>query len=136
MKTNFSEYLAKKDAQKIIDQFGQDYKGKSIVLYGAGLFAGELIRHYDFSELNIIGVADIKFRGDCEGDFYSYKKFAPEDLLEMDFDVLLITTYDDTYIKHFLFKELLQGEEVKFKVKTLIRLSLFEYIKGIIKKEI
>lgn len=136
MKTNFSEYFAKKDAQTLIDKFAKKCERKSVILYGAGLFAGELIRHYDFSGLNIIGVADIKFTHDHVGDYYGYKKFSPEDLLETDFDLLLITTYDDTYIKHFLFDELFQDKDIKFKVKTLIKMNLIEYIKGLIKKEI
>ena len=133
MKTNFKDYLEKKKAQNTIDKFAKQFDNKKVILYGAGLFSGELLRNYDFSKLNIIGVADKKFQDNCEGDFYGYKKFGPYDLLETDFDLLLITTYDDTYIKDYFSRDLLQGENVKFKIKTLIQLNLFEYIKEVIK---
>lgn len=136
MRTNFKEYLEKKKAQKVIDETAEKYKDKKIVLYGADLFAGDLFRNYDISKLNILGVADKTFQNHCEGDYYGYKKFTPLDLLETDFDLLLITAYDDTDIKEYLKKDLLQGEEIKFKIKTLIKLSLFEYIKELLNGEI
>lgn len=136
MKTDFKDYLKKKKAQKKIDEIAKQYKDKKIVLYGAGLFASELIRNYDFSSLNIIGVADKKFQDNFDGDFYGYTKFSPYDLLETEFDLILITTYDDTDIKKFLKNELLQGENITYEIKTLIGLNLFEYIKGVFKNEV
>lgn len=136
MKTNFKEYLEKKKAQKIIDKFAKKYEGKRIVLYGAGLFAGDLIRNYDFSKLNIIGVADKTFQENNDGDFYGYKKFGPYDLLQEDFDLLLITTYDDTSIRDFIENTIMHAKNAKFEVKTLISLNLFEYIKALIKQEV
>lgn len=136
MKTNFKEYLEKKKAQKLIDEIASKYEDKKVVLYGAGLFAGELFRNYDFSKLNIIGVADKKFQDNYEGDFYGYPKLGPDDLLETDFDLLLITTYDDTYIKDFLKNDLFSAEEKIFEIKTLVRLNLFEYIKELCKGDI
>lgn len=132
MKTNFKEYLEKKKAQCAIDKISKEFGYKQIVLYGADLFTGDLVRNYDLSKLNIIGVADESFRKDSEGDYYGYQKFAPEDLLETDFDLLLITAYDDIEIKKYLKKDLFQGEEVKFQIKSLIRLNLFEYIKEVL----
>lgn len=136
MQTNFKEYLAKKKTQKQIDKIAKQYENKKIILYGAGLFAGDLLRNYDFSKLNIIGVADKKFQDNCEGEFYDYKKFGPYDLLENDFDLLLITTYDDTYIKDYFENDLLQGENISFEIKTLIRMNFFEYLAGIVKGDL
>lgn len=136
MKTNFKDYLKKKNTQKAIDKIALQHGYKKIVLYGAGLFAGELFRNYDFSHLNIVGIADKKFEKEFEGDFYGYPKFAPQDLLENDFDLLLITTYDDTYIKDYLKNDLLQGEDTKFAIKTLIKMNFFEYVKALIKNEL
>lgn len=136
MQTNFKEYLAKKKAQKQIDKIAKQYENKKIILYGAGLFVGDLLRNYDFSKLNIIGVADKKFQDNCEGEFYDYKKFGPYDLLENDFDLLLITTYDDTYIKDYFENDLFQGENISFEIKTLIRMNFFEYLVGIVKGEL
>jgi len=135
MKTNFKKYLEKKKAQNAIDKIAQEYENKKIILYGADLFTGDLFRNYDISKLNIIGIADKIFKNNVEGDYYGYTKLSPYDLLEIDFDLLLITAYDDTEIKEFLKKDLFQGEDIKFKIKTLIKMSLFEYIKGLINGE-
>lgn len=132
MKTNFKEYLKKKKAQNAIDKFATAYENKKIVIYGADLFAGDLFRNYDLSKLNIIGVADKTFQDNDEGNYYDYPKLSPDDLLETDFDLLLIVSYDDTEIKKFLKQELFQGEDIRFNIKTLIKLSLFEYIKSIV----
>lgn len=136
MKTNFKDYLEIKQAQKEIDKIAKQYENKKVVLYGAGLLAGDLIRNYDLSKLNVIGVADIKFKEYAEDKYYEYQKLSPDDLLETDFDLLLITAYDDIKIKNYLKNELFQGEKVNFKIKTLINMNLFEYIKATIKKEI
>ena len=133
MQTNFKEYLEKKKAQKLIDKIAKMYKDKKIVLYGAGYFASELLRNYDFSNLNIIGVADLKFQDDVEGDFYGYPKMGAYDLLEIDLDLLLIITYDDEPIKDFLKKEILEGEEFSFKIRTLVPMCLWDYIKQVFK---
>lgn len=136
MKTDFKEYLEKKKAQKTIDKIATQYGYKKIILYGAGLFAGDLFRNYDFSHLNIVGIADKKFENNFEGDFYGYPKLSPFDILENDFDLLLITTYDDTYIKDYLKNDLLQGENTNFAVKTLIKMNFFEYVKSLVKDEL
>lgn len=136
MKTNFKEYLEKKKAQKVINETAEKFKDKKIILYGADLFTGDLFRNYDLSKLNVLGIADKSFQGDYENDYYGYKKMGPYELLETDFDLLLITAYDDTEIKEFLKKDLLQGEDIKFKIKTLIKLNLFEYTKELINGEI
>lgn len=131
MQTDFKEYLEKKKAQKIIDKAAKKYKNKSVVLYGAGFFASDIVRNYDLSKLNILGVADMKFQDDNEGDFYGFKKIGSYDLLEMDFDAVLITTYDDEAVKEFLIEDLFQGENKKIKIDTLVKMNLIEYIKHV-----
>lgn len=134
MKTNFKEYLEKKKAQQKIDKIAKQFENKSVVLYGAGFFAGDLLRNYDFSKLNIIGVADKKFQNDLEGDFYGYQKLAPEDLLETEFNLLLLITYDDQPLKEYLKNDLFQGENKKCKIKVLITMNILEYINYLLKE--
>lgn len=132
MKTNFKSYLKKKQAQDMIDRLSQEYKGRKIVLYGVDLFTGDLFRNYDLSNLNIIGVADTTFERHKQGDFYGYKKFEPKELLDLDFELLLITTYDDMENKSYIKKELFKGKKMKFKLKTLINMNFIEYVKGLL----
>lgn len=136
MKTNFKEYLEKKNTQKIIEKHAKKYAGKKIVLYGAGFFASELLRNYDLSALDIIGVADMSFQDKTEGDFYGYPKLGAYDLLETNFDIILITTYDDIPIKQFFNNDLFVEGDYKNKIKTFVRMGLFEYIAKVVKGEL
>lgn len=131
MKTNFKDYLKEKNAQKSIDDIAEKYADKKIMLYGIDLLTGDLFRNYDLQKLNIIGIADRSFQNDHETEYYGYKKFTPDELLKTDFDLLLITTYDDIEVKEFLKKDLLKDKKIKFKIKTLIKMNLFEYIKAL-----
>lgn len=132
MKTDFKDYLAKNKAQKRIDKLAQKYTGKKVVLYGAGYFANDLLENYDLSKLNIVGVADLKFQNNDKGDFFGYRKIGAYDLPDNDFDVILITTYNDEDVRDFFDDSLFEGIEIKFNVETLIRMGLFTYIKQIL----
>lgn len=129
MKTDFKEYLKQHKAQKKIDKMAEKYAGKKVVLYGAGYFASDLLRNYDFSKLNVIGVADIKFQDDDGGKYFDYKKIGAYDLPDKNFDVVLITAFDDEAIRDFFENDLFEGEQVNFNVETLITTTLFDYIK-------
>lgn len=133
MTPNFKDYLKKKKAQKIIDKFAKKYSGKDIILYGAGLFATELLLNYDFSRLNIVGIADLKFQDNDEGYCFGYKKVGPYDLNEKNFDVLLIINYDDEITRDFIEDAVLEDDDF-VKIEALIKLSWFDYIKKLIQE--
>lgn|SRR5574344_2265319 len=121
-------YLKRKNAQKLIDEIALKYAGKKVFLYGAGNFAHALIENYDFSKLNILGIADKKFIDNVEGDFLGYTKFSPYDLLENEFDLILITAYDNIPYNNYI-KKLFEGEDVNFEVKPLVKMNIFDAIK-------
>lgn len=136
MKTNFKDYLKKKKTQEIIDKYAKKFEGKKIVLFGIDLFTGDLFRNYDLSKLNIIGISDINFKENDTDKYYDIPKILPLDLLEAEFDLLLITTYDDVEAKSYLKKNLFQGEEMNFKIKTLIKMNIVEYVKALMNGDI
>lgn len=136
MKTNFKNYLAKKKAQDIIDKFAKKHEGTKIILYGVDLFTGDLFRNYDLSKLNIIGVCDKSFEQNSNSNFYDYPKIQIQKLLDENFDILLITLFDDTEAKSFLKKELLKDKAYNFKIKTLVKMNIFEYIHALINGDI
>lgn len=125
----FKQYLQKKKAQKQIDKLAKKYGNQRVILYGAGSFACELLADYDFSKLNIIAVADKKFRNEPDGDFYGYKKIAPLDLLEEDFEVLVFTLFDALEVKSDVREMLEDLDRPKVKFEVPINMNLFEYIK-------
>lgn len=129
MNKNFSEYLHKKNTQKNIDKLSRKYKGKKVILYGAGSFAENIIKDYDLSELNILGIADSRFSSNQEEYFQGFKTINPYLLPETDFDVLIITVYDDSNILDFIEDTLFYQSKPNFKIETLIKLSFWEYFK-------
>jgi len=131
MKTNFKSYLKKKNAQEAIDKIAEDYSGKKIVLYGVEHFTEDLFKNYDLSKLNVIGIADRTFHEYPETEYYGYHLMKDQELLTLDFDLLLITTYDDSEVKPYLKKDLLKDSDYNFKIKTLINMNVVEYIKGL-----
>ena len=54
-------FLKKQNFQKRIDKLSKKYAGKKIIIYGGGKAFELMCQNYDFSKLNIIGIADIKF---------------------------------------------------------------------------
>ena len=136
MKTNFKNYLKRKKAQEVIDKLAEQYKVKKVGLYGIDLFTGDLFRNYDLSKLGVQGIADRSFHNESSDDYYGYKKLNHDELTNTDFDVLLITTYDDTETKSYLKKDLFKNKKNDIQIKTLIKMNLFEYIKGLMNGDI
>lgn len=86
--------------QKNIDYLSKKYKNKRILLYGAGVFALEILNNYDLSKLNIIGISDKIFWND-NNNFNDYKTFSPEQIKLINPDVIIITAFDYLRIKKF-----------------------------------
>ncbi len=136
MKTNFKNYLKIKKAQQEIDKIAKEYEGKNIIIFGIDLLTGDLFRNYDLSQLNIMAISDISYETETKGEFYGYKKIKPSEIIEQDFSLLLITTFDDIDNKLFLKRNLFKNKKINFKIKTLIKMNLFEYIKALINGDI
>ena len=85
------EYLRINDEQKYIDKLAKKLKNKKILLYGAGLTAEVILKNFDLSKINIIGVSDRKFEDDSEGEFCEIKKIKPSEMKTLDYDAILFT---------------------------------------------
>lgn len=80
--------------EKIIKKLKRKYKNKKIVIYGAGLYATEVLQKYDLSGLNIVAVTDMKYPiglNEHQETFQGYKTLNPYDLFNIDFNVIFIT---------------------------------------------
>ena len=63
-------------------------------MYGAGEFSRCIFKHYNLSALNIIGIADKRFEQKRPHEFYGLTCLKPEDLKNIDCDVILVSNYD------------------------------------------
>lgn len=56
------------ELKKQIKKLEKKYKGKQVIIYGTGLAFQEVVKNYDLFGLNIIGVSDIKYTENQEGE--------------------------------------------------------------------
>jgi hypothetical protein len=66
-----------------------EIKDKKILLYGAGEGFAYLLDKYDFKKLNVVAIADMKFK--VETTWNGFKAIAPEEIKNQDYDVIMIT---------------------------------------------
>lgn len=95
------KFLKNKDIQKHINYLSNKYNGKKILLYGSGLLADLIFSNYDLSSLNIIGIADNKYSHNKE-TYKNLKTYSPQEIPELDFDVIIILINDFLKIKFFI----------------------------------
>lgn len=87
------EYLESVKFDKQLKKLNKKMKNKTIVIYGTGILFQKLIKNYDLSNLNIIGVSDMKFTLDKEGeDCLGYKIIPLEKIADYKPDYILIST--------------------------------------------
>jgi ABC-type Fe3+-hydroxamate transport system substrate-binding protein len=117
--------LKKKNVQKYIDNLAKKYAGKKILAYGTGLLSEILLDDYDMSKLNIVGFADSKYLYEQE-DFRNYKTFSPDQIGEINPDVILMCVYNEIIIKEFFEDDY---PEIKIPMIPIIKRNFLEKIK-------
>jgi len=120
----FSDFLERADAQTKIDKIAKRYKNKKIALYGAGQFSNVIFQNYDLSKLNIVAVADRKFKSIEEHFYYNLKCIEPTKLKDIDCDVILISNFEYSRIYDSLDTNILYGKRKEsIEIRPLIELN-------------
>jgi len=132
----------KKNFQKQIDKLSQKYKNKKILIYGAGLLFSVIYDNYDLSKLNIVGILDKKFdveTGNISVKGKEFKAVCFENIkninrVEIDFDIMLISTFKTLDIKISLAETLFKDyKNIKnIKIKPLVNKDIKEWIEEIL----
>jgi len=120
--------LILKDFQKVLNKFAQKYKKKKVLIYGAGILTKVIMDNYDLSGLNIIAVADSRFK--IEEKFYNFKAVSPDLIQENNPDLIIISTYNYSTIKAFLDKN--YPKIIKIPKFPVIKKSLKEVILNLV----
>ena len=120
----FENLLKTNNIQKQIDKLAKTYKNKKVVIYGTGLLSREIFANHDLSSLNIVGVVNIKYGSIPSNDFMFQKTIRLNDLLNIDFDVVLIANEDyklyRLQLENFLFKN---NFVKRIKIKPIVKLK-------------
>lgn len=125
----YLDYLKKYNFEKQLKKLNKKLKGKKVVLYGAGAFFEALNANYDLSGLNVVALGDKRFEDVRESEFLGYKTCVPDDIQDINPDVVLVSTLEFVNLMDFLACELLV--DTKIKVKPLVKLPFFKLIKEI-----
>lgn len=105
------KYLKENNAQKQIDKLAKKLKGKKIAIYGAGEYFELIEKNYDLSELNIVAIADLKFETDKDSNNTSYKPIAPNELKDLDIDVIVMALINDINVLKIVDEKILKGSK-------------------------
>lgn len=125
-------YYKKVGAQKQIDKLARKYRGKRVLVYGAGIMSNLLFTNYDLSGLNIVGVCDRKFT-DYDSKFNNYPIITPELLKTMDYDVILVLLkMYNKVIEQIKYDLLINTKNENVEVRVFIEPSWIQCIKEVI----
>jgi len=127
---DFKEYLKELNAQKKINHLAKMYKNKKIAIYGAGQYSTTIFENYDTSKLNIVAISDRKFNDISKRDFFGLNCISPSELLQVDFDILLIANLDYYNFSRMLDKEILYGtKKANVEMRPLIKITFGDLLK-------
>lgn len=121
---DFKEYLKEIQFKKYLKILNKKLKNKKIIIYGTGSFYQYIAENYDLSNINIIGVSDLKFSIDQEGQLLNGYKIIPKaKIRDYNPDHILIAAknYDNILenFKSYIFKK------SKIKITPLAKKPLF-----------
>ena len=98
------DYLTEFSFQRTIDSTSASLQGRDVLIYGASEAFSHVYKSYDFSNFNIIGIVDIKFKK--KGLFLGHKKYSPNSIPKDLPFTLLIATLNTESIISFIEKDL------------------------------
>ncbi len=123
-------YLEEFNFKKHLEKLNKKLKGKSVVLYGAGVFLEAINKYYDLSKLNIIGISDKRFDEHGENEtFLGYKVYSIEEIKNLNPDYILVATkfyipiIEDLYFNKFV--------NTKITIKPLVKKTFLTLLKEI-----
>ncbi len=123
---DFKELFKEYNVQESIDKLADKYKNQKIALYGAGQYATALFENYDLSKLNIVAVADKKFKyPETEKNFFGLNCIAPNELANINCDAILISNLDYILFYNTVKNLLPKEKQLTVKIEALIK---FDYI--------
>lgn len=130
MQEEFSSHLNHIKFEKYLDKLKNKLKNKSVIIYGSGSFFQYINKNYDLSALNIIGISDMKFSSEQQGEEYLGYKIIPKDkIIEFKPDCVIVATLK--YISIIEDFEINYFDKTKIRVYPLARIPLLDLIKEI-----
>ena len=108
-KEQITELLERINFQKYLDRLIKKYNKKRVVIYGSGLVYSVISQNYDLSGLNIVGIADRKFKEDHES-IDGYRALSFKGLRKLKPDVVIIAALATEHIKDNIADNIFKGQ--------------------------
>ncbi len=123
-------YLYKHNFPETVKKLQRKLRKKSVLLYGAGAFLELILKYFDISDLNVIGISDKKYEGHKLNEtFHGYKVYAPSEIAELKPDYVIVTTKFYLSLIEDLYYSTLRKTGIK--IKPLVQKSLFTLLREI-----
>ncbi len=130
MSNYFDEYLKKVKFKNSLNKLKKKIKNKSCIIYGSGTFFQYINEHYNLDEFNIIGISDMKYSIEQEGDKdFGYNIVPRGCITKSKPDYVLVAT--ENYIKIIEDLELRYFKGTNIKVLPLAPKGFVEVIKTV-----
>jgi hypothetical protein len=124
----FGKYLKECGFDSYFRKLTKKLKGKSVIVYGTGILFEAVYDNYDLSQIDIIGVSDMKYYSTQEGELdFGYKIIPVIKLLEYECDAILVGAKEYFDIIEYLKEDLF--EERKIEIIPLVKVPLLKRIK-------
>ena len=128
MSEYFKKYLKDIKFEKYLNSLKKNLKSKTIVIYGTGLLFQYINENYDLSELNIIGVSDMKYAQEMEGQMdLGYKVIPKSSITKYNPDYIIIAS--ENYMNLLESMTLEYSEISNVKLIPLAKKSWLEVVK-------
>lgn len=130
MSQYFEDYLRKNNFKTYLKKLKKQVKGKPVVVYGAGMLFQYINEKYDLSDFNVIGISDMKFSKESEGEeTLGYKIIPKASILNYNPDYVIVAS--ENYIDLIEDLEFKLFKDTKVKLVPLVKKNIFDIIKTI-----
>jgi len=130
--TAFLNFLKENNFQRKLNHLAKKYKNKKVIIYGTGFCFDVVNENFNLSEINIIGISDIKFNDNTDSDIKNYKNYIiikPSEIAAYNPDVIFIFTQEYFRIENYFEKTLFKNEKL-FNYESVFKYSITEIILG------
>lgn len=108
------EHLKQVKFEKQLKKLEKKLKNKKVIIYGTGSFFQTILNNYDLSNLNIIGISDMKYLPEEEGNTdLGYTIIPLEKIKDYEPDYVLIATLKYFEIMYNFDTKTFKGTKIK-----------------------
>lgn len=130
MSKYFEDYLKRNNFKKQLNSLDKRLKNKTVIIYGTGILFQYINEHYDLSNINIIGISDMKYPIDSEGETsMGYKIIPKSSIVKYNPDYVIVAV--ENYFTVIENLELNLLKDTKIKLFPMVRKNLWDTISTI-----